>query len=175
MAQLLRPDGDVTTSSWSGSYTAIDEVSADDADYGYSANGSAATFEFSLGNPSTPISGTCTFRYRIAQTNSGAVDGTGTASVCRLALFEGGTQIAIDSDRTSTGTWTQYSFTFAASAVTDWTDVRGRFTADSHGGSPGNRRGSALSWAELETPDQTPPPKPRRILAYQAINRSNTY
>jgi hypothetical protein len=48
--------------------------------------------------------------------------------------------------------WTvQASFTFSAGDITDWTNVRLRFTQTNSGGG-GNARGSAVSWAEIEAP-----------------------
>lgn len=158
MAQFLRPDGNVTQTSFTNGFAEIDEATASDADFAYGANNTAAVLEVSLANPSgTPGSGTCTVRYRIAKTNAGTVDGGGNAVTVTGEAYQGTTQIATDSARTADGTWTEYSFTFAAAAVSDWTDVRLRFTTSASGGSPANRRGGAVSWAELETPNAASP------------------
>lgn len=158
MAQFLRPAGNVTQSSFTGGFAEIDEATASDSDWAWGADNTAAVLEVSLSDPSgTPGSGTCTVRYRIARTNDGVVDGAGNACTVTGEVYEGGTQVATDTARTATGTWTEYSFTFAASAVTDWTDLRLRFTTSTSGGSPANRRGGAVSWAEVETPDAASP------------------
>jgi hypothetical protein len=154
MAQFLRPDGTISASSITGTYTAIDEATASDADFVYSANNADTTYEVSVSNPSgTPASGNVTIRYRIARTNAGTVDGAGSVSSVVASLVEGTTVLGSDSSRTATGTWTQYSFTVATSAVTDWTNLRIRFVITGGGGNPSNRRGVGISWAEVETPD----------------------
>lgn len=157
MAQFLRPDSNVTQTSFTGGFAEIDESTASDADFAYGANNSAAVLEVGLSNPSTPSAGTCTVRYRIAKTNAGTVDGAGNACTVTAEVYQGGTQIATDTAQTATGTWTQYSFTFNTSAVSNWTDLRLRFTTSASGGSPANRRGGAVSWAEIEIPDILPP------------------
>lgn len=154
MAIFLRPDSNVTQTDFTNGYTNIDESIASDADFAYSTNNTAAVLEVGLSNPSgTPGSGTCTVRYRIAKTNAGTVDGSGNSLTVTGALYEGTTLIATDSARTPTGTWTGYSFTFNTSAVTDWNNLRIRFTTTATGGGPSVRRGAGISWAELETPD----------------------
>jgi len=152
--QLLRPDGNVTQTNFTGGFAEIDEATPSDADFAWGADNTVAVLEVTVSDPSgTPASGTCTARYRIAKTNDGVVDGAGNACTVTGEVYEGAAQIATDSARTADGTWTEYSFTFAASAVTNWNDVRLRFTTSASGGSPANRRGGAVSWAELETPD----------------------
>ncbi len=154
MAQFLRPDGNVTTTNFTNGFSNIDEATASDVDFAYGANNVVAVLEVSLSNPSaTPGSGTSTVRYRIARTNAGTVDGTGSAVTVTCAVVQGTTVLASDSAQTATGTWTQYSFNPDMSGVTDWNDVRLRFTTSASGGSPANRRGAAVSWAELEAPD----------------------
>ena len=160
MAQTLRPTSDATNTG-TGGFGDIDEASASDADFWWGDNNVAETLEVHVGDPTTPLSGTCTVRYRIAKTNAGTVDGGGNAVTVTAEVYEGATQQATDSAQTATGSWTPYEFTFAASAVTDWTDVRLRFTTSASGGSPANRRGGAVSWAELETPDPSSGHRPR--------------
>lgn len=157
MAQVLRPDGNVTQTSFTNGFAEIDESAASDADFAYGANNTVATLEVSLGNPSaTPASGTTTVRYRVARTKDGVVDGTGSACDVTCSVYQGGSLVAADSARTVTGSWTEYSFTPDMSGVTDWTDLRLRFVTTASGGSGPNRRGGAVSWAELEAPDAPP-------------------
>lgn len=154
MAAFLRPDSNITQTEFTGGFAEIDEATASDSDLAYSTNNADATLEVGLSNPSgTPTSGTCTVRYRIAKTNNGSVDGGGNAVTVTAYAFEGSTQIAADSTRTADGTWTQYSFTFNTSAVSNWNDLRLRFVVSKSGGGPSARRGAGISWAELETPD----------------------
>ena len=155
MAQFLRPDSNITQSSFTGGFADIDETSPSDADYAYGANNTSAVLEVGLSDPSvgTPGSGTTTVRYRIAKVNNGTVSGTGNNLTVTMEVYQGGTLIASDTSQTPTGTWTQYEFNPDMSGVTDWTDLRLRFSTTGSGGSPANRRGGAISWAELEAPD----------------------
>lgn len=155
MAQTLVPDGNITQTSFTGGFAEIDEASpGSDADFAYGANNTAAVLEVSVSNPgTTPGAGTCTVKFRHAKTNAGTVDGAGNAVTVTAEVYEGATQRAIDSAQTATGTWTERQFTFDASLVSNWNDLRLRFTTSASGGSPANRRGGAISWAEIQTPD----------------------
>jgi hypothetical protein len=158
MAQFLRPDSNVTQTSFTGGFAEIDEATASDADFAYGANNTAAVLEVGLSNPAaTPDpAGTSTVRYRIAKTNAGTVNGAGNAVAVTPGVYQGATLIQAGTAQTATGTWTQYTFTFTHGTITDWTDVRLRFTTTASGGSPANRRGGAVSWAEVEAPDAAP-------------------
>lgn len=148
MAQFLRPDSNVTQTSFTGGFANIDEASASDADFAYGANSTAAVLEVGLGNPTgTPASGTTTIRYRIAKVNNGTLNGSGSSLTVTCELYEGSTLIASDAARTPTGTWTAYSFAPDMSGVTDWTDLRLRFTTSVSGGNTSNRRGGAVNTA----------------------------
>jgi len=60
--------------------------------------------------------------------------------------------------------WADRSLAFTPafiSSITDYTDLRLRFTCTNSGGSPANRRGMAISWAEIEIPDPSGP-SPKR-------------
>lgn len=154
MAQFLRPDSTVTATSFTNGFAAIDESAASDADFAYGANNIAAVLEVGLSNPGgTPGSGTTTVRYRIAKTKTGVVDGTGNSCTVTAALYQGTTLIAADTARTATGTWTEYSWAPNVGSVSDWNDLRLRFTTSASGGTSANRRGGAVSWAEIEAPD----------------------
>lgn len=156
MAQFLRPDGNITVSQFTGGYVDIDETVASDTDFAYSGVNSDGILEVSLSNPaSTPASGTTTVRYRIAKvTSAGALSGTGNSASVIVTVYQGTTLIATDTERTATGSFVNYSFTPDMSGVTDWNDLRLRFTIPSGGGgTPSNRRGVAISFAELEAPN----------------------
>ena len=156
MAQFARPDADVTNTGTNG-FAAVDESTPSDADFWFGDNNTAEELEVSLSNVTDPSSSAGhTFRYRVAKTNAGTVDGGGNAVTVTARLMQGATQIAADSAKTATGTWTQYDFTLSgaeADAITDYTDLRLEFVTSASGGSPANRRGGAVSWAELEVPD----------------------
>lgn len=154
MSQFLRPSANVTQTSFTGGYAEIGEATANDVNFAWGANNTAAVLEVALSDPTgTPGGGTTTFRYRIARTNAGFLDSAGNAVTVTAAVYQGATLIASDTAKTATGTWTQYSFTPNMAAVTDWTDVRLRFTTSASGGTAANRRGAAISWAEMEVPD----------------------
>jgi len=155
MPLFLRPDSNVTQTSWTNGYLEIDEATASDTDFSYGANNSnSATLEVGLSNPvGSSFTGTCTVRWRYAKVSSGTLSGTGGTVTQTCAIRQGSTAIA-SSTVTTSGSWTAGSFTFNAADITDWTDVRLRFTQSSSGGG-GNARGSAVSWAEVEIPNQT--------------------
>jgi lambda family phage minor tail protein L len=152
VAQFLRPDSNITQTSWTGGFADIDETTASDADYCYGANNSnSATLTVGLSDPSPPASGTCTVRWRHAKVSSGTLSGTGGTVQQTCTVLQGATTIA-SSTVTVGGSWTDGSFTFNVSGISNWTDVRLQWTQTASGGGA-NARGSAVSWAEIETPD----------------------
>lgn len=153
MAQFLRPISNVTQTNFTGGFAEIDESTFSDVDFAYSAVNIIAVLEVGLSTVLTPGAGTRTIRYRLAQTNGAVVDGTGNTVNVTAALYQGTTLIATDTARTTSGTWTQYSFTPNTSTVTDWSALRLRFTTTASGGGASVRRGAGISWAEMETPD----------------------
>lgn len=158
MAQFLRPDGDLTTTGMTGGYAVIDEVAASDADFAYGGDGGGNVLEVSLSDPSaTPSAGTTTVRFRLAEIDGGSLgSGNGNANPITIEVFEGATQRA-STTRSPGGAWTTYNWTPDLSGVSDWNNLRLRFSDSSHGGNPNNRRAMGISWAEVETPDgQTP-------------------
>lgn len=173
MAQFGRPISDVTNTGNNG-FAAIDEATADDGDYWYGDNNQADELEVALTNTlSDPASSSGhTFRYRIAKTNAGTVDGGGNAVTVTARLMQGTTEIAADSAQTATGTWTPYSLALSgaqADAITDYTDLRLEFVTSASGGSPANRRGGAVSWAELEIPDAATVLSPASLVHTRAL------
>lgn len=156
MAQFARPDSNVTQTSFTNGFAEIDESTPSDADFAFGANNTAAELEVGLSNVTDPTSSTGhIFRYRVAKTNAGTVDGTGNSVTVTARLMQGTTQIATDTAKTADGTWTQYAYTLTggeADAITDYTDLRLEFVTSTSGGAPANRRGGAVSWAELEVP-----------------------
>lgn len=153
MAQFLRPTSTITATNFTGGFADIDESTASDADYAYSANNTTATLVVGLSSASAPGSGNRTIRYRIARTNGATLDGTGSNSTVSATLLQGSTVIATDTTRDTTGSWVQYDWVVDTSSVTDWTTLRLEFDVVGGGGSPANRRGAGISWAEMEIPD----------------------
>jgi hypothetical protein len=158
MTQYARPDSDVTrTNVASGTYADIDESSPSDSDYLYGTNNTAVTYECGLSDITDPESALShTFKYRVAKTKTGVVDGGGSVTVVTAYLIQGTTVIATDTQRTLDGNWTTYTLTISeseANAITNYADLRLRFVSPASGGTTANRRSVGLSWAEVEVPD----------------------
>ena len=154
MAQFLRPDSNITQTLWTGGFADIDETTASDADYSYGAvDSSTATLVVGLSNPTPPADGTCTVRWRHAKIREkdAALSGTGGTVQQTCIIRQGSTSIA-SSTVAVTGVWTTSTFTFNVADISDWTDVRLQWTQTASGGGS-NARASAVSWAEIETPD----------------------
>lgn len=155
MAQFGRPDSDVTVSDWTTAplWSSIDEATFSDADLISSNNNTNNACEVGLSDVGDPVSSsTHVVRYRYRK-NAAA----GNARNITVSLYQGATLIA---EQTHTGiseVFTAGSFTLTgpqADSITDYADLRLRFTAGgTTGGSGGNRRSVQVSWAELEVPD----------------------
>lgn len=124
----LRPASDITVGSWVSSaggalYAVLDETSADDGDYVSIAG--TGTFEVKLASGADPGVGYGhTIRYRL--------QGDGSKQFT-VRLVQGSTIRSTDPTvRTPpAGSWTTYSWTpteAEANAITDYTDLRLRFT-----------------------------------------------
>jgi hypothetical protein len=150
---FLRPNGNITQSNFTGGFAEIDEITAVDSDFAWSSNNTAATLRVSLSDPAfLPINGAVVVRFRIARTNNGALDGGGNPVTVTASFYEGASLLVTDTTRTATGTWTEYSFSFNASLVTNWANVELRFDNSASGGTGTTRRGAAISWARVELP-----------------------
>lgn len=156
---FLRPDSNITQTSYTGGFAEIDEVTADDADLAYGAiNSATPLLEVSTSNPAAAPGGvTGTVRWRSAQRNGNGTIGTGNNFTGTCTLLQGSTTIA--SDAYTPSGWSTRSFTFTLSSVTDFNDLRLRFTQTaSAGNSNSTRCGLAVSWAEIDIPD------PKRVI-----------
>lgn len=160
MTQFARPTSDVTDSGITPSSNAfqnIDEATADDTDFAYGANGGGNTLEVALGSIGAPGAGTVTARVRLAKVNAGALSSSGNAVTVTVGLYEGATLRATIASAVSVGgSWAQTNYNLTSiekSSITDWTNLRLRFTDSTNGGSPSGRRGGAISWAVIEAPD----------------------
>lgn len=154
MTQFIRPDSNITQTSYTGGFAEIDEVNPADADFAYGAvNSATPTLQVGLSNPGTtpgPITGTV--RWRSARRNGNASLTAGNSFTATCTLLQGATTIA--SDSYTVGNWSTREFTFTISSVTDFTDLRLRFTQTASGGSNNTQQsGLAVSWAEVELPD----------------------
>lgn len=159
MTQFLRPDGNLTQTSYTGGFAEIDETTASDTDLAYGAiNSTAPILEVSLSNPLSGTGGANgILRWRSADRNGNGVIGSGNNITATCEVRQGTTVIATDSYTTGAD-WSTRTLTFSLASVTDFNDLRLRFTQSASAGNNNNTRsGLAISWAEVEVPD------PRRI------------
>lgn len=155
MAQFGRPDSDVTVNSWTATplWQKIDESTFSDADFISGDNNTNDSCEVGLSNVGDPLSSTGhVFRYRYRKSAAG-----GNARNITVGLYQGGTLIAEQTHNGISETFTAGSLTLTgtqADSITDYNDLRIRFTASGTTGGPGgNRRAVQVSWAELEVPN----------------------
>lgn len=151
MPQFARPDSDVTVTNYTGTpdntnrYTNIDETTADTADY---LSGSASgVYECGLSDVTNPIvNSRHVVRYWGARNSA-----FGTANVT-VSLYQGATLIASKAESYTSSTPELRSFTLTtgeAANITDYTDLRIRFTG------PGVGSAHRFYWAEVEVPSYT--------------------
>lgn len=155
---FLRPDSNVTQTSYTGGFADIDEVTASDADLAYGAiNSATPLLEVGTSNPAAAPGGdTGVVRWRSAIRNGNGTIGSGNSLTGTCGLYQGTTLIT--SDAYTAGNWSTREFTFNLSSVTDFNDLRLRFTQTaSAGNNNSTRTGLAVSWAEIDIPD------PKRI------------
>lgn len=151
---FLRPDSNVTQTSYTGGFADIDEVTPSDVDFAFGAiNSATPLLEVGTSNPVDAVpSGTVTIRWRSARRNGNGLINGGNAFTGTCALFEGATSRA--SDAYTPGDWATRSFTVATSAITNFNDLRLRFTQTASAGNNNTTRsGLAVSWAEIDLPD----------------------
>jgi len=156
MTQYARPSADESTpwTGWTGSYTAIDEVSANDSDYLTGAGETNGTAYVSLGSVTDPESSSeHILRYRVWQQDK-SFDRT-----CTVSLKQGASTITSDVIDLSTfkGTPTQFNQTLSsgeADTISDYSDLHLELLAGGSIGAPAKNQASIyFSWAVLEVPD----------------------
>lgn len=155
MAQFARPDGDVTVNTWAATplWEKLDEVSPSDADFVSNNNNTNDACEVSLSDVSDPSSSSGhVVRYRYSKDLAGS-----NARNVTVGLYQSTTLVAEQTHSGISEVFTDGSFTLSsgqADAISDYADLRLRFTASGTTGGPGgNRRAVRVSWAELEVPD----------------------
>jgi hypothetical protein len=157
----MRPISTVTDS---GNFTgatahgSVDGTAPDTGDYWNGTDNATSVLEVLLDDLSgtPPGSGTCTVSIYEAESDTDVAPASGGGSpTYDIEVYEGATQRASRAGITATeSTFTLDSaLTFTASSITNWADVRVRFTSNGAGGSPANRRGVAASYIEISTPD----------------------
>lgn len=162
MVQYARPDSDITKGNWDDPngnnndvlFDDIDEVVASDADYIESPdNPSAEVCEVGLSDVDDPLGNTDHFvRIRYQAPESG---GGGPADIdFTIALMEGAVERASWIEQPNPpSVWATVEKTLSsgeADSITDYTDLRLRFTANKTGGA--RTTNIDVSWAELEVP-----------------------
>lgn len=161
MAQFARPDSTVAFNSWvndqgtTNLHGAIDEATASDADYILGDNNTNDSCDVGLSDVADPNSSTGhVVRYRYSKSGAG---GNTRNLVVLLWQASAATPIASQVHNDIGDAWTAGSFTLSAAeadAITDYTDLKLRFSATgTTGGSPSLRHSVRVSWAELEVPD----------------------
>ena len=162
MAQYARPDADRTDGSWLNSssnntnlYSYVDETSVNDSDYIQSIDSSASADTVildlsSVTDPENAVNHTVFYRASVA---AGMMGGTPDLTV---ALFQGdaGSPIAT---KTDSGVTTSFSddnlnlSTSEANAITDYGDLRIKFTRAAGGGAGGET--VTISWCYFSCDD----------------------
>ena len=152
-ARFLRPNSNITQTGFTNGYLQIDEATPSDADFAWGANNTAAVLEVGLEDPSpAPTEGISTISYRVAKTAAGVLSASGNAVTMTVQLVQGTTILATDTVRTLSGTWTTYTWDVDTIVVTNWADLRLRFTTSASGGTTNQQRGGAVSWATIDIP-----------------------
>lgn len=150
MAQILYPDADISSGSWtpSAGSTLWDVLNdQDDNDYAYEQN-TNTTFEVGIDSGTDPESSS---NHIVYWSDFGAWLGRGSAPTVTMYLIQGSTTIASQGYLTVSNTFTQRSYTLTsgeADSITDYTNLRIRFT-----GSGGSLHSTRVGRARLEIPD----------------------
>jgi hypothetical protein len=152
VAQFGRPNGTITTGSWSANggpstlWECIDETSFSDTDF-IRTTGTASACEVSLTSITDPVSNTGhTIRIRMRAAGSGGAENL------TVALVEGTTVIATSGNLTNrSATFAERTFTLSgaqADSITNYSNLRLRFSGSHAAGETID-----VSWAEFEVPD----------------------
>jgi len=165
MAQNVYPTSDASNTFLSGGFGDIDEgATPSDSDFAYTADKpSSETLEVHVGNPTDPeVSTGHIVRYRWATVDGGVLSGSGTPVTITPTLYQGAVLRSSGTPTTTnTATFTDASWTLSgaeADAIgSDYSDLRIRWVVTGGAGSGANRRGGAISWAELEVPNAPVP------------------
>lgn len=167
MPQFLRPNQDITTGSWTRVpsstnpfYTYLDEVTPDNTDY-VTIAGINFPFEVKLSSATDPQVGTG----HIIRVRDWVVFASGAAERRTILLLQGSTTIStlVSAGTISRTVGNQTAFTLTeaeANAITNYSDLRLRFTVTTIGSGENYR----LGWAEMEVPDPPPPVTTRYVL-----------
>lgn len=160
MAQFIRPTSDITVpASWNGTFADIDEVSASEADFGWSDNAAVDTYVTKFGTGIDPNVGTGhVVRVRHAEVDGGVQVADKNSTVV-ISLYQGAVLKATVYSGI-VGAWTTTAYTLTgveADSITDYSDLRlwVAYTGNDAGGTKSDR-GIGISWAEMELPEVLP-------------------
>jgi hypothetical protein len=162
MAQILRPVSTFELEGYTGDHNSINQLERDDSTFAAAQPGVAATLAVLLEAPQgVPGPGTCEIHWVHARVNRfGDLQTGGNHFVYTCTLYSGPDPIASSSE--TPDSWQPTIFTVLSSDIPDWSQVGLRFTQTNSGGAQANRRGGAVSWAQLVAPDFRPPASRRR-------------
>jgi len=163
--QFSRPNKDTFVVSMTGDpnntalqlYQNIDEVTASDTDFVYSADKDATTFQHTISNLTDPLVATGHIvRCRISKSDGGVPNNSsGSTSTVAIRLMQSTTPIATIRAAAAVTTWEDVSYTLSAAeanSITEYFNLEIEYVIVGGAGSPSNRRGVAISWAEMEVP-----------------------
>jgi RHS repeat-associated protein len=161
-AQVSRPDGFVSSNgAWTGTYVSINEVTPNDSTFLASPTGPVAPnyYEVSLADVQAPMDLTgMKIRYRIAKSGNNS----GQVTSLTVELRQGSTVIFTNTFPSLPGVtgsgWLAVTDVLTpqqAASITNFSDLRLRFTPASSGGGQGRK--AQISWAEVDLPSPADP------------------
>lgn len=160
MSQFARPASDISAGSWTpvgASYLwdTLNETSYNDSDYSDGADATNSAFEVKLSSLNEPDTGTHTVRFRAWQENNTKQRTLLVQLICGstvISEYNSGSYFNLVKGTPTAYNWSPTSLELED--VTDWTDLRLRFTSGGDVGTPAAQRSQTyVSWAEYETPD----------------------
>lgn len=160
MAQFARPTADISRGSWttqSGGtanlWASLDEETADDADFIQSSLTVNDSCEVRL----SPVDAALIDRLHVLNYRARKNQAAGNTRGLTVSLVQGTTIIASQSHADLTALWPTVPLLLTkeqGASITDYTDLRVRFTATGTTGGQANRRRSVqVSWCQLRVPD----------------------
>jgi hypothetical protein len=162
VAQFARPASDIAIGSWTtqgGSaaslWATLDEDPADEADFAQSSLTVNDSYETLL----SPVEAAFIDRLHLLRYRGRKNAAAGNTRGVTVDLLQGTTVIATNSHPDLTVVWLDGAILLTkaqGAAITDYANLRVRFTATgSVSGPGGNRRRAQVSWCQLRVPDAT--------------------
>jgi hypothetical protein len=162
MPQYARPSADITIGGWSNQagataslFASIDEVTASETDFVQSSLTVNDAYECRL----STVAAALIRRGHIARYRGRKSAAAGNTRGVTVELRQGATVLASNTHADLTVAWLDGAFVLTpeqAALITNYADLRIRFTATGSVASPaGNRRRVQISWAQLRVPEAT--------------------